>query len=188
MPRLFIAIDLPAAQRQAAAAACAEVRGVRLTRTHQLHLTLRFLGATPEERLPLVRERLARVAVAPFDLALHGAGTFPPRGSRPTVLWLGVAPLEPLARLKREIDHVLEAPPAPLLAEPSSTFRPHLTLARCKGRPDASLTRFLREHASFRGDTWRVESFRLYQSTLGADRAVHEALATYPLRGICREG
>jgi 2'-5' RNA ligase len=186
MLRLFIAVDVPAALQRAAAALCAEVRGARLTKPEQLHVTLRFLGATPEERLAELRDRLARVEASPFRLAVHGAGVFPPQGRRVNVLWLGLEPPAPLSALKQEIDRALDAPPA-FSPEEKREFRPHLTLARFSRRPDASLTRFLEAHAGYRSEDWPVDGFRLYQSTLLPSGARHEIVAAYPLAGICRE-
>ncbi len=184
--RLFIALDLPARHQQAAAAVAAEVRGVRCTKPEQLHVTLRFLGDTPSERLADLRDRLARVEGAPFRLALHGAGVFPPQGRRVNVLWLGLAPAGPVLALKEEIDRFLDAPPAPYPKE-EREFRPHLTLGRFTHRPEDSLTRFLEANRGFRSDEWQVDGFRLYQSTLLPSGARHDVVAAYPLAAICRQ-
>ena len=189
MLRLFVAVDLPASERHAVARLCTNVHGARWVKPHQLHITLRFMGHTPEEELPAIREQLARVEVPSFELAVQGVGVFPPAARRPRVLWLGVAPREPLARLEREIDRALAAKnlaPHPA-REPARQFSPHLTLARLSGKPDETLTHFLTRHANYRGASHFVESFHLYGSTLHPSGAVHEVLATYPLSPICRE-
>ncbi|MBN2574497.1 MAG: RNA 2',3'-cyclic phosphodiesterase [Deltaproteobacteria bacterium] len=189
MLRLFVAVDLPVSEQQAVARLCANVHGARWSKPHQLHITLRFMGGTPEEELPAIRERLARVPLSPFELELRGVGVFPAAARRPRVLWLGVTPREPLCRLERDIDRVLAvAGPAQGSArEPAREFSPHLTLARLSGKPDETLTRFLARHADYRGASHRVDSFRLYKSTLHPSGAVHEVLATYPLGPNCRE-
>ena len=59
--------------------------------TENLHLTLRFLGATAPDRIPdlvAATEAAARTA-APFTIRLAGAGAFP-APDRPRVLWLGI--------------------------------------------------------------------------------------------------
>jgi RNA 2',3'-cyclic 3'-phosphodiesterase len=186
--RLFIAVDLPAAQRQAVAALnTRDLAGARFAKPEQLHVTLRFLGATPEERLPDLRKRLALVKAPRFRLGLAGAGVFPPDGRHPKVLWLGLAPTEPLFALKRELDRVLDALPELYPDEPNRPFRPHLTLARFSRRPDPSLARFLQRNAGFRGEEWDVEELHLYRSTLRPSGAVHELLAAYPFGEICRQ-
>jgi 2'-5' RNA ligase len=183
MLRLFVAVEVPPTEQAAAAALCGGLTGARWAKPHQLHVTLRFLGATAEERLAELGERLATVAHAPFALALAGLGVFPPQARRPRVLWLGLAPQGPLRELKRTVDRALEGFAAP---EPEADYSPHLTLARLAGKPDPALPAFLAQHASFRGQPWQVASFRLFKSTLGSAGAVHEAVAVYPLTTNCR--
>jgi len=189
MLRLFIAVDMPAAQKQEVARLCADVPGMRWVKPHQLHVTLRFMGDTPAEALPAIRACLGGVHMPPFELALHGVGVFPAGARRPRVLWLGVVPPAPLLRLAQEIDRVLVAGGLAQgrgVAEPRE-FSPHLTLARLSGKRDPGLTHFLTRHADYRAPSYLVDCFHLYQSTLQATGAVHQVLATYHLNDICRE-
>jgi RNA 2',3'-cyclic 3'-phosphodiesterase len=180
MLRLFVAVELPASEQAAAAALCHGLEHARWAKAHQLHVTLRFLGATPEARLPELRQRLAGVRAPPFELAVQGIGVFPPESPRPRVLWLGLAPGTPLRALKRAVDEALAPMPGPQ-SDDAATFAPHLTLARFPGRPDPGLAHFLVRHASYRGTPWRVDSFRLFRSTLNPAGAMHETLEVYPL-------
>jgi 2'-5' RNA ligase len=185
MLRLFVAVDLPLPAQQAVTALCTNLRGARFVKPHQLHVTLRFMGQTPVEELPAVRERLARAQVRSFDLHLEGVGTFPPVAGKARVLWLGLEPKRELSELAREIDdRVGDLGLRP--GEKRRAFTPHLTLARFGSRPDETLAHFLARNASFRSMDWKVEGFLLYRSTLHASGAEHEVLATYPLGTICR--
>jgi 2'-5' RNA ligase len=186
MLRLFVAVDLPQPTQQAVAALFVDLRGARWVKPQQLHVTLRFMGKSPEEELPAIRARLASVHVPAFPLTAHGVGSFPPGGRRARVLWLGLEPKQPLLELEREIAQVLHGLTA-TAEEERRPFSPHVTLARLAGRPDERLPHFLAKNADFRTTTWRVECFHLYRSTLGSAGAVHEVLVTYPLAGICRE-
>lgn len=152
-PRLFFAIPIPEAPRDAIAAVADRVResvdGVRArwVRFDGLHLTLRFLGPTPVAAVPELAEALAAVArrVQPFEVALGGGGAFP-NPARPRTLWIGVqAGGEQLTTLA---DGLAADPrvaandpgpwpwrdqgsaPAPL---PPRRFSPHLTIARTDG-------------------------------------------------------
>ena len=179
MLRLFVAVDLPAELRPAVARLCQGIRGARWTRPEQLHITLRFLGDTPEDRLGDMRARLRQVRIPSFELALRGTGVFPPVGARrpPRVLWLGLDPAEPLRALKDAVDGALG--PDPETAKRG--FSPHLTLARFPTRPRHDLDRFLTEHAGFDGGSFWASNFHLYQSTLRPQGALHEIVESFPL-------
>ena len=177
MLRLFLAVDLPDPVRREVAALCTQVNHARWVKPHQLHITLRFMGQTPEQALADLRDQLERVQVPAFDLALRGAGIFPGSASskRARVLWLGLEPVEPLTRLKQAIDACL----GPDLERAS--FSPHLTLARFTEKPDQTLTQFLGQHHSYCSASWPVACFHLYKSTLHSSGAMHEVVKTYPL-------
>jgi 2'-5' RNA ligase len=182
MLRLFLAIDLPAAVKAEVRAICKALPAAHWTNPAQLHLTLRFMGETPEDQLEALRARLAAVVVAPFSLSLRAVGVFPARPSRrrpARVLWAGVAPEEPACALKAAIDAALGPDP-----EASARgYSPHLTLARFRDDPRTELDRYLAAHAAFASAPWPVESFELYRSTLGREGAVHERVQSYPLSG-----
>lgn len=140
--RLFIAVPLPDDAAEAVRSVVDEVRAealpagardVRWVRLDGLHLTLRFLGPTPEDRVEgtatAVRE-VAQAAAGPIAMELGGAGTFPPHG-RPRALWLGIVQgAEALGDLAAQLDTTLAAAGWPSEHRP---FRPHLTLARSDG-------------------------------------------------------
>jgi 2'-5' RNA ligase len=180
MLRLFVAVDLPDPLRREIAALCDHVTNARWTKPEQLHITLRFMGKTPDDALPEIRRRLSEIRWPAFELALDGAGIFP-EGATPTnarVLWLGIRGAKALAELKSGLDKRLDgvAPP-----EEKSGFSPHLTLARFPRRPDQTLDRFLDENRGFRSADWKVTCFRLYQSTLSSKGALHEVVDAYHL-------
>lgn len=56
-----------------------------------MHVTLAFLGRTPDERLADVSAaaEAAATTVTAFDIELDRPGRFPPSG-RPRVIWLGI--------------------------------------------------------------------------------------------------
>jgi 2'-5' RNA ligase len=182
MLRLFLAVDLPDPVRRQVAALFDPATSARWTKPEQLHITLRFMGKTPEEALPGIRRRLSEIRHPAFELSLGGAGIFP-EGAHPTnarVLWLGIRGTEALAALKSALDKCLDgvAPP-----DEKSSFSPHLTLARFPRRPDQTLARFLDANRGFCSADWKVTCFRLYKSTLSSQGSLHEVIDEYALAG-----
>ena len=140
--RAFIAIDLPPNVKGALGDVAATLAGrvprgalgtaaVRWMRPEQMHLTLRFLGDTPADRLPALFAALDGLAAdrAPFALHLTEVGCFP-NTRRPRVVWVGLGGAEQaLATLVA----ALEAALRPLGWPPEDKpFRAHLTLGRVK--------------------------------------------------------
>ena len=110
-------------------------RGLRWVRPEGIHLTLKFLGETPRERVPAVEDALAAEVrgIAPHELSLGALGTFGSRGA-PRVLWVDLdGETETLETLQRRTDRALDAIGFPSEKRP---FSAHLTLARV--RPESA--------------------------------------------------
>lgn len=182
--RLFIAIALPAhvlttlndlqhgLQREPALAR------LRWVRPEGVHLTLKFLGAVPAERLPEIEAAVARavVGIPPFELHLGKLGTFGSPQS-PRVLWIDIAgDLDKLAKLQSQVEAQLG--PLGFPAEPRR-FSPHLTLARVLPERAAEAARPLAEavasHDTPRA-TIRAEALALMKSDLQRGGPVYTRL------------
>lgn len=140
--RVFCAIALPAELCARAESHIAQLRravpGVRASweRAEKMHITLKFLGAIEAGRLDALANATARAAqsVPAFELAIEGAGAFPPHG-HPKVLWLGVSDSTgALALLQRRLEKECAAENFAREARP---FHPHLTVARLRAPKDA---------------------------------------------------
>ncbi|MEW6162130.1 MAG: RNA 2',3'-cyclic phosphodiesterase [Nitrospirota bacterium] len=97
-----------------------------------LHLTLKFLGKTPEELLPKIGESLSDIVLSyePFCIKICNIGVFPNR-RYPRVIWVGVEDSEILKRLQRGIEDSMA-----LLGyeREDKEFHPHLTLGRVRSQ------------------------------------------------------
>ena len=177
--RLFIAIALPGPVREELVALAQPLAGVNWTRPEQLHLTLRFLGDVPEEKIENITAHLATVRVEPFVLPVEGVGAFPPKAP-PRVIWIGVGHGHPrLHQLRQRVDDALLA--AGLLELDVRTFHPHVTLARCGADTGKPLAKWLLAHAEFGAPPFRVTAFDLYSSELRPEGAVHTLVRRFPL-------
>lgn len=148
-----------------------------------VHLTLKFLGEQPTERLTELRTQLPQALAAKshrsFYLELSGVGAFP-NFRAPRVLWMDLAgETEDLCELWRTVEGLVTR----MGFEPEGKpFRPHLTLARIKEPSDFSLTlaRTLSESDPPTG-RWRVSGVTLMKSELRASGPQYTPLATFPL-------
>ena len=102
---------------------------VRWVRPEGIHLTLRFLGDTPTDRLPAVQAALSAVArnASAFTISVGGVGCFP-NARRPRVIWVGVN--EPDGRLESLQSGIEEALGRVGFLPEGRDFSPHLTLGR----------------------------------------------------------
>jgi 2'-5' RNA ligase len=146
-----------------------------------LHVTVRFLGPTPEDRLPGVERALLDAAArsAPFRLRLHGGGGFP-RPDRPRTLWLRITDgADDLSALARGLDDQLAEHEWPRESRP---FRAHLTLARSDGvRAGPETLRRLIEEAEDLDVSWTADELVLFESVTGGGPARYDALLRAPL-------
>lgn len=136
--RLFLAINLPAEVRGALDVAMRPLREaaprLKWVAADRVHLTVRFLGEQPIERLPAIRAAVdtATAGHAEVPLALGGLGAFP-NFRRARVVWLGVAPDPRLELLHHDVEDACVG----LGLEPEGrAFRPHVTLARVPDRAE----------------------------------------------------
>lgn len=169
--RLFAAIELPSAWREALAR---EARALaqaapgygRWVDPDLLHLTLVFLGWQPEERVATVERALADAACRTPQVTMRPGrlGAFGGRRA-PRVIWAGIED-EPRSGLGRVRHALVEALRASGLTFDETPFHPHVTLARA--RRDAGPTDFAAILRALEArDRWGQELARQ-----GAERAV----------------
>jgi 2'-5' RNA ligase len=190
-PWLFFAVPIPEPAREQVAALMATVQSsvgdgsakIRWVRVEGLHLTLRFLGPTPVERIPELEAALASVAAStsPFPVTISGAGAFP-GPQHPRTLWLRIeVGADRLAELAAELGAVAAADGAQLETRP---FAPHLTIARTDGlRSAPEAAHSLIAAAETLEAPFTAERVVLYRSLLGRGPAQYESLAEAALGG-----
>ncbi len=183
--RLFVALEPPEPVRRRLAALEADLRRasgraadeIRWVPSENVHLTLQFLGAVPEERVADVEAALGAAASASRALALElkGAGGFP-NARRPRVLWAGVAgDVAALAAFVEDLGRRL----APLGFPPEErAFSAHLTLGRARdSRGAPGLAGALAHAAGADGAPWRATEVVLFESHLSPKGPRYEAIA-----------
>jgi RNA 2',3'-cyclic 3'-phosphodiesterase len=182
--RLFAALDPPDSVRRRIAMAAAELKRsagraadeVRWVVPENVHLTLQFLGAVPDDRVAAVTEavRAAASGSRPLALEVKGAGGFP-NARRPRVVWLGLGgELDALAALAADLGRKL----APLGFPPEARpFSAHLTVGRARdGRGAPGLGGALAAAAQGDGVPWRAGELVLFESHLSPKGPRYEAV------------
>lgn len=179
--RLFVAMDIPEDVRAAIAALVARLRpasrDARWARIEGLHVTLKFIGEIPAEKVGAIVSALKSVAFAkPVALNFRGLGFFP-NERRPRVLWAGIEAAPDLAALATAVETVI----AQLgIAREDRAFSPHLTLARFDSSRGLDRLHAAIESAGvleFGGAI--ANEFHLYQSVLKRGGAEYTRVASF---------
>ena len=160
MPKLFVAIDLPAdvlselLRIQPPAAP-----DIRLAESSQMHLTLHFIGEAAIDPVDLA---LRSVLVPSFTLSLDRVGAFPSAGGT-TTLWVGAREGRDLLSFHAQVGGALALHGFSLEAR---KYSPHITVARCEpSAPRSRIDGFLSAHASFSVPSVPVTDWSLYSSS-----------------------
>ncbi len=118
----------------------ADQQGLKPVRPENMHLTLRFLGNTPEANIKHLEQALEAAVDewrpahnrGPLELELRGLGAFPPRGP-PRAVWVGLAGRD-LPLLMDLARHTEEQLVSSNFGAADKQFKPHLTLARVRDK------------------------------------------------------
>jgi 2'-5' RNA ligase len=180
--RLFTGIALPP-ETQAKLTRLIELlrsaAHLRWSPPYNLHITTKFIGEYPENRLDDLTAQLASVPRSgAFDIHVRGLGWFPNPHS-PRVLWVGVHSGDALKELARVTD---EATAKLGVEKETKRFSPHLTIARIKDAvPLAPLRSAIANLDADDFGTFQVDRFHLYRSTPGPSASIYTQLAEFPL-------
>ena len=157
-------------------------RGLRWTKNDQRHVTLFFLGDSPEDQVDGLKAKVTSVSqsVPSFDATLKGLDGFPDLHHPKTLFvpteargggWLCL--YEALRPGLTRLGFKLEVKP----------YRPHLTLARLKDPKSVQgLLPGLKNALGALEARWTVDSFRLVSSRLDPQGVRYETLETFPLK------
>ena len=196
--RIFIGIDLDPEVRARIERFLEGVEGfapdARWVRPESLHITLKFIGEQPLERVEVLAERLRRIESIAFEIRAGGFGFFP-TAKAPRVFWIGIHAGPQLAELAKSIDIATAELGVPREDRP---YSPHLTLARARagrssGSPkwrkgDGPNTTFavLEKRLAAMGElnfgAMTAQEFILYQSHLSPKGSKYTKLQRFPMK------
>ena len=190
MMRLFIALPLSADVRRYLGSIISDLKTenspTRWVRSDNIHLTLRFLGDTPDKLVTDLCKLLDDVAKnhTTINSNIVSLGAFP-NLIRPRVIWAGledeqngqagqdgIAQLVTLAKSVEDGVRTLGFDPE------NRPFRPHLTLARIKEHRDTGDISESVGRYSFSKIQLNLDRIILFKSTLTSKGPIYEALHT----------
>jgi len=149
---------------------------IKWVEKENLHLTLKFFGETPEDKIFEIDQKLKQIKSEPFDLTIENLKIF---GSRylPRVIFLEATNARPFIELNETINRQI----MPLGYEPDrQNFVPHLTLGRINYIAD-------KKHFQQVVDTFakkpvqiqHIDNFYLYESILRHSGPEYLVMETY---------
>jgi len=180
--RLFIGIPLAATVVNELMAISRRLRsgadGLRWMVPESWHITLQFLGATERKQYDCTVKRLHELHQPPVPLSLEGLGCF----DRTGILFAGVWVSPELRLLQQRVAKAMEL--CGFLPE-DRPYKPHITLARSKGKGQERGIRELKDKISRQPNFSRFVAgeFLLYESFLGAGGSRYEVRERFPLDG-----
>ena len=194
--RTFVGIDIDEHIRERIHEFAQQMRelapDVRWVKPETFHITLKFLGEAPPERVERVKQALAAVKSSPAEIRFETVGFFPnARAAR--VLWVGVKAGNELPQLARKVD---EATARVGFSREQNPYKPHLTLARSGGGASrnphqksssrhgsafASIARRLEAMPQPAFGTITAQEFFLYESKLSPAGARYDKIARFSL-------
>jgi len=135
-----------------------QLEKISWVKPENFHLTLKFLGKTPEEELPVISKALQQAAerIRCFTMKMAGTGIF---GSsyKPRVIWFGVENGTSIHQLGEEVLNNLNEAGFP---RDRQNFVPHLTIGRIN----------------------KIEHKKMFQDAIAAHR--HDFLQEFPVDKI----
>lgn len=189
--RVFVAVDIgDAVRREAARVVSVLARKLEAAKTPPkvtwvkpaaLHVTIKFLGEVEPDEIERLKPLLAPpIAIAPFEIAWRGLGTFP-NNRHPRALWLGVINgAAQLAAVEAEISKRVAATAVEL---DDRALLPHLTLGRVKMAGAGVDWPKVLQACEVRNATSHVDRVSLYQSQLSQHGPHYTELVSAPLIG-----
>lgn len=153
---------------------------IKWTDPANIHITLLFLGDTPEKRVTEIGIILKNLCsgFVEFEVAIRGSGVF--KSSRdPRILWAGIELSEKMNKLNKIISEKLQETGTKI---EEKSFNPHLTLGRVKKINDLTKLKVLLDDFKDKEiQRVKVSEIFLYESILRPEGPLYKPLGEYPL-------
>lgn len=179
MMRLFIAMPLPEKIEESLAKVIFDLKQtrskVKWVAPKNIHLTLKFLGDTDEQKVPEITDVIKKVGSA-YKMVIseiNKLGAFP-NMRRPRVIWAGLAGgIDTLAEIAGKIENEMEKAG---FEKENRPFKSHLTLGRVKDNFGIAELTDAVEKYDFTPEKVVFDRIVLFKSTLTRQGPIYERL------------
>ena len=171
--RLFIALDFDDPEYFSNIQKQIPPDTAKLTLPKTFHLTLKFLGEVPDDKVDELKDRLRQVKFEAISASTDKIGVFPTE-SYTRVVWVGLKDGDKIIEIQQRVEKALEG-----MFPKDNRFHPHITLARVKFVKDkVNFIKKLRE-IKVEPKEFSINGFKLVKSTLTPEGPVYEDLEVF---------
>ena len=179
--RCFIALPCPSEIRERLAVIQEKIKdfdGIKLVEFENIHLTLKFLGEVPDDKVESISNALGFLEQEnKFEVKVKGLGAFP-KLSHINVVWAGVEDRTRIDSLHASVDKKL----AELDFQSENRFHPHYTIARVKYVKDKnSIQKFITENMDTKFGSYTMEKVVFMKSELTPQGPIYSPIMQYNL-------
>ncbi|HEX3282518.1 MAG TPA: RNA 2',3'-cyclic phosphodiesterase [Pyrinomonadaceae bacterium] len=184
--RVFCAIELPSLAIEKISEHIKRLRAAApdspasWSRAENVHLTLKFIGEIPQNRVSDLSQAVANAVAgfSPFELEIKDTGSFPKHGT-PRVFWIGIDDGSgQLAQLQAKLDEECLLLGFEKEARP---FNPHLTIARGRKPQGARALATAHEKMGFLATKIRVKELSVIRSELSSKGSNYTTISRHTL-------
>jgi 2'-5' RNA ligase len=186
MKRTFFAVDIHPDEKLTGVLQdirdCLAGENIKWVTTDSMHLTLKFLGDTPEDSIrQIIGSVDPSLRTLPFiELHLYAVGLFK-NLHNPRVIWIGIRSCPALEQAVHILTNAMVS-----FGYPAETveFVPHLTLGRVKEcKQTEKLSRLVKKYENESFGKVNIREVIYYESMLKPEGPFYHPLARFPLRG-----
>ena len=159
---------------------------IRWVKAENIHLTLKFFGETPKDKIELLTYRMQQEFkdLPPMQLTVGSFGAFPNLG-HPRVFWCGVQAGNELKDIQKRIDSISSDFGFPAENRP---FSPHLTLGKVNDRAELEDVRkvsdLIRQSPAETIGVIRVTQLTVFSSKLSPGGSIYSPIFCIDLKDL----
>ena len=148
---------------------------IKIVEPKNIHITLKFLGDTPEEKIEQIEEIIKNSVkgIGPFNIKLKGTGVFPNKNYI-RVVWIGIKDIQYLVDIAKNVDEKIASLG---FKKEKRGFSAHLTIGRVKSSKNKDdLLKKIEQYTDFNFGIQDVKSIKLKKSDLTPKGPIYTTL------------